>query len=256
MTGAHPRAGGDGLGVGLDLVEGLGSPPRRRGRRGPSRIPSWWPGLTPAQAGTASVRPGGTCPSRAHPRAGGDGRPSEGRWAGYVGSPPRRRGRRLPHGRHRTVAGLTPAQAGTANTFTTTSAFAGAHPRAGGDGHHDVEDHVWALGSPPRRRGRRQPPGGSIRRRGLTPAQAGTAALHPSHEPIARAHPRAGGDGPLDISGKGSEEGSPPRRRGRPPVPEGASAARGLTPAQAGTARRRRAAGPTARAHPRAGGDG
>ena len=93
---------------------GTGSPPRGRGRPG-EWAGQWTPArLTPARAGTAPGRPLGTTPSRAHPRAGGDGRDVCRYHYGLEGSPPRGRGRPQLLRPGRWARGLTPARAGTA----------------------------------------------------------------------------------------------------------------------------------------------
>ena len=116
---------------------------------------------------------------RAHPRAGGDGWPVSGSTVAVGGSPPRRRGRLVDDRRCPVRVGLTPAQAGTARDRGAGAGWAGAHPRAGGDGRIRAGLEVGRLGSPPRKRGRRAGFGGHGVAVGLTPAQAGTA--HPGY---------------------------------------------------------------------------
>ena len=111
-----------------------------------------------------------------------------------------------------------------------------AHPRAGGDGLFADIIPIPGTGSPPRGRGRPGAHVGSIGGPRLTPARAGTASGWCRSRKISRAHPRAGGDGPVNGSGDASPRGSPPRGRGRP--------------------RDSNSSISLVRAHPRAGGDG
>ena len=95
-SGAHPRAGGDGLAHQQQVAQAQGSPPRRRGRQRHAPRGGHPRGLTPAQAGTADCRmPMDSC-LWAHPRAGGDGEQVSGHRRASSGSPPRRRGRPQP----------------------------------------------------------------------------------------------------------------------------------------------------------------
>ncbi len=233
---AHPRAGGDGDPGIRDFIWPQGSPPRRRGRLAGGVWHDPALGLTPAQAGTAhrSRRP--AWPWRAHPRAGGDGTSICASSIAFMGSPPRRRGRRPERWQHGGHLRLTPAQAGTAPGVWSFDRPGWAHPRAGGDGLNQRSPRGCGRGSPPRRRGRPCICARTRCRRGLTPAQAGTACV------VAR---RAG-----------KSCGSPPRRRGRRVDSNGYITRRGLTPAQAGTAPCWLYRQPRNRAHPRAGGDG
>ena len=91
---AHPRAGGDGGHLRAGRSRGRGSPPRGRGRPSGNPRPARRSGLTPARAGTAAVGGPTIRRCRAHPRAGGDGRPARTGVIPSQGSPPRGRGRR------------------------------------------------------------------------------------------------------------------------------------------------------------------
>ncbi len=238
------------------MKTGAGSPPRRRGRRHLCRRGVAVAGLTPAQAGTAGLRQWVRRDHGAHPRAGGDGVPTDLKTSCDQGSPPRRRGRRRGGLAAGDRGGLTPAQAGTASGGRTGSDRHGAHPRAGGDGCDGSASGRPPLGSPPRRRGRRRGVVDGQGLGGLTPAQAGTASTGRTTGRGSRAHPRAGGDGANGAASAPTIGGSPPRRRGRPKANRYCRTNPGLTPAQAGTAGGGCRPGPARRAHPRAGGDG
>ncbi len=253
---AHPRAGGDGVARPSMWEVATGSPPRGRGRQEPHPQRPVLRGLTPARAGTALRRRGSRGWSRAHPRAGGDGRTAIPSGTPMPGSPPRGRGRRRSVERTPDVHGLTPAPAGTALRATPDQQRPKAHPRAGGDGSAAGQVVTFPSGSPPRGRGRRRLQDGRRRRPGLTPARAGTAPAAARRGAPGGAHPRAGGDGLIGAPSRTHAVGSPPRGRGRPYRCISSGTRNGLTPARAGTAYKQRIEAARARAHPRAGGDG
>ncbi len=234
--GAHPRAGGDGRPPFTVSRPGTGSPPRRRGRPAEPGRTLHANGLTPAQAGTACGCPARSAAPAAHPRAGGDGVDRHLNGRRNAGSPPRRRGRRIPLKGPGGDVGLTPAQAGTAESSPCFPSPVWAHPRAGGDGDPARLLFWLAAGSPPRRRGRHRDQESPVPNPGLTPAQAGTAKVPDAITRAMAAHPRAGGDGVDAIRVEEAQAGSPPRRRGRRRGRRGRLWLGGLTPAQAGTA--------------------
>ena len=151
---AHPRVGGDGCRPRRATRWPEGSPPRGRGRwkvEQPLRLRR---GLTPAWAGTVNNRGCGSCCRGAHPRVGGDGNGLD-RSTGYpAGSPPRGRGRCRASLRVASLAGLTPAWAGTVWTAAAAASRTRAHPRVGGDGPKTDKKIAGLGGSPPRGRGR------------------------------------------------------------------------------------------------------
>ena len=206
---------------------------------------------------------------------GGDHVTQAGRVARLAGSPPHGRGPpRLLGGREGPV-GLTPAWAGTTPTSPATTATARAHPRMGGD-HPLPFPAASALGgSPPHGRGPPRmdilaerltgsPPHGRgplpkafnvLPFLGLTPAWAGTTSRRRCATPACGAHPRMGGD---HTARDGTGElltGSPPHGRGPRNLAPAAAGSVGLTPAWAGTTRRRRRRRARTGAHPRMGGD-
>ncbi len=155
----------------------IGSPPARR------RGPPYWrerrgltQRLTPASAGTTRTPSSSGTSKTAHPRGGGDHSCRLCRCSASSGSPPRRRGPR----RAGAVVGrddrFTPASAGTTRCPTRRRRSPTVHPRIGGD--HDEKSLRGALllGSPPRRRGPRDPLDLAVRVVRLTPASAGTTS--------------------------------------------------------------------------------
>jgi len=213
-----------------------GSPPRVRGRHLVGQGRTRCAGLTPACAGTASQLRHHDPLGVAHPRVCGDGNATAVSHLVSEGSPPRVRGRRPRIVVAELCAGLTPACAGTAPGLPRPRRRGRAHPRVCGDG--GLSDASWAVnaGSPPRVRGRHTPTSTSNRRRGLTPACAGTASAGATRRNPGRAHPRVCGDGIVEASPTTVKKGSPPRVRGRLAHQHRTGLVAGLTPACAGTA--------------------
>ncbi len=249
---AHPRAGGDGVGVDISAPPVLGSPPRGRRRPRDHHGDGAPGGLTPARAGTAHLRHLPYPQRRAHPRAGGDGPTNTALLACWRGSPPRGRGRPGERVARRTVPGLTPRGRGRLFGGHGAGAVVGLTPARAGTAL--IGDRRRGL--TPARAGTAGPLAEYFTKARAHPARAGTAAPHAGTTGSGRAHPRAGGDGSTVATTGRYWPGSPPRGRGRPADRHRPRAVRGLTPARAGTARGRRARSPRRRAHPRAGGDG
>ena len=232
---AHPRVRGDIDWPAVIAASLMGSPPRARGHLDPQVGDRVQCGLTPACAGTSWSASPAAGETRAHPRVRGDIRTvSDGSSAGW-GSPPRARGHRAAGPVRGAAQGLTPACAGTSRCV--------------------MVANTHASGSPPRARGH---PGGDQRRggrRGLTPACAGTSARQRTCGSSGRAHPRVRGDINPTSTAYGLFQGSPPRARGHPLERTSQTEQWGLTPACAGTSRRRGWWPSSPRAHPRVRGD-
>ncbi len=212
-------------------------------------------GLIPALAGTTRAMWRSVLPIRAHPRAGGDDRPSPPSSIACTGSSPRWRGRHHDAVTMGNRIGLIPALAGTTPSREPPSPTRWAHPRAGGDDDSYGEAVVKGAGSSPRWRGRLDR---FVDRRaapGLIPALAGTTGTAPAGFCRTRAHPRAGGDDGSCRATAIFEMGSSPRWRGRQGVGTVPVPGLGLIPALAGTTGARAGEARRSRAHPRAGGD-
>ncbi len=215
-----PRAGGDDRARELPPASSSGLPPRGRGRPCNMISDPVPMGATPARAGTTSPSRARRGRSGGYPRAGGDDSSTQPPRRPTIGLPPRGRGR-LRQPRDRTgVPRATPARAGTTSGPSTTGAHSAGYPRAGGDDPLPPGEIVYAMGLPPRGRGRLC----------LTLAREGTERATP-------------------------QSGLPPRGRGRHQQRRIGGADRGATPARAGTTRRRRPAGTPGWGYPRAGGD-
>ncbi len=232
---AHPRSRGDHDGQWPDWARNRGSPPLARGPQGRTHRRAHPGRLTPARAGTTSVR-GAMLPAlTAHPRSRGDHQWTAPLSPGSCGSPPLARGPRVHFPLPAAVCRLTPARAGTTSWSDVPRTCSAAHPRSRGDHDAIAKQDNSTHGSPPLARG---PPGRHRphrHRRRLTPARAGTTKTRRSTGSVDSAHPRSRGDHP------------------RPGVL--AHHQRRLTPARAGTTKTRRSTGSVDSAHPRSRGD-
>ena len=131
--GAHPRVGGENIGLNAGWERLEGSSPRGRGKPSVSGDGHWFVRLIPAWAGkTQRLNRRATQP-QAHPRVGGE----NARWDTYtwrgVGSSPRGRGKRPAPARRGQGDGLIPAWAGkTAFTRRLACSTRGSSPRGRG----------------------------------------------------------------------------------------------------------------------------
>ena len=110
--GAHPRVGGENLGVSMGALTVMGSSPRGRGKRCSRREALRHTGLIPAWAGKTCSW---SCPrarSRAHPRVGGENVVDRKPQMSITGSSPRGRGKPGPLLCGAAPRGLIPAWAG------------------------------------------------------------------------------------------------------------------------------------------------
>ena len=150
--------------------------------------------------------------------------------------------------------GIIPAHAGNTRHLTATASSTGDHPRACGEHHPNVGDHLKATGSSPRMRGTRSIRNSRTIHPGIIPAHAGnTGALrrsvsHGRDHPRACGehlislwrvrhggdHPRACGEHAVSKATSDSVKGSSPRMRGTPERTIQCSAISGIIPAHAG----------------------
>ncbi len=191
-----------------------------------------------------------------HPRSRGDGVRMAAASDEALGSPPLARGRPLGQDGRPLEDRITPARAGTAKARTSARRVMTDHPRSRGDGPEDDASAAVGAGSPPLARGRPRRASRRARPDGITPARAGTA---PPTSPAAHGavdHPRSRGDGGPGRRLPQLDEGSPPLARGRLFCGDAKNTGVGITPARAGTARRRPPRRRRPRDHPRSRGDG
>ena len=134
---------------------------------------------------------------------------------GFVGSPPRWRGKAV---KFRCTCGLqriTPAWAGKSKLALCTPSCPTDHPRAGREKNKELEGVWLPMGSPPRRRGKERSTAlvGTPTR--ITPALAGKSYVFGPFRPGSWDHPRVGGEKRDTESREDSILGSPPRGRGK-----------------------------------------
>ena len=149
-------------------------------------------------------------------------------------SPPRMRGKAVRADDAAVPAGITPAYAGKRRRRWASGSQDRDHPRVCGE---KSAASIWAIcarGSPPRVRGKV----GAVVQLGararITPACAGKSA--PGQHPVInlRDHPRVCGEKLLIRPAEPVRLGSPPRMRGKAPLPSADSSPSGITPAYAG----------------------
>ena len=138
---------------------------------------------------------------------------------GFVGSPPRWRGKAV---KFRCTCGLqriTPAWAGKSKLALCTPSCPTDHPRAGREKNKELEGVWLPMGSPPRRRGKERSTAlvGTPTR--ITPALAGKSYVFGPFRPGSWDHPRVGGEKQIGGDNGLDKQGSPPRGRGKDLLP-------------------------------------
>ena len=211
--------------------------------------------ITPAWAGKRCRY--GVCAHRGrdHPRVGGE--KLQVRPCGRVcqGSPPRGRGKACQEVPRCAVTRITPAWAGKSCQSAAESAPGWDHPRVGGEKCPLVSLAIFGWGSPPRGRGKDEPAGAEGKASRITPAWAGKRA---QALPMAAAcwdHPRVGGEKLHLLLCVPAGYGSPPRGRGKVPLPVSSSVGSRITPAWAGKSAFCNCSPWNCQDHPRVGGE-
>ena len=151
-----------------------------------------------------------------------------------TGSPPRGRGKGDTNYKIPRFFGITPAWAGKSFCRHSHVIQNADHPRVGGEKPSTYQVEYWALGSPPRGRGkdeRRRP--GEIRAR-ITPAWAGKSLFDMVINSLLEDHPRVGGEKSWNLRLFSVGAGSPPRGRGKGRRMGCPQDRPGITPAWAG----------------------
>ena len=96
---------------------------------------------------------------------------------------------------------------------------------------------VFAIGSPPRMRGKVHVSPGQVGGVGITPAYAGKSCTEGHSRPVRRDHPRVCGEKSYAATIWRITQGSPPRMRGKGSCPSRCACTAGITPACAGKSR-------------------
>ena len=153
---------------------------------------------------------------------------------GYLGSPPRVRGKPLDQTQAKAGIRITPACAGKTLTAQQVTNVPQDHPRVCGENSKFPSVLFCNTGSPPRVRGKPTFPLTSFSLFGITPACAGkTTSLADSLKPP-RDHPRVCGENLQFCKALRSQQGSPPRVRGKRYTVVNERKEDGITPACAG----------------------
>ena len=168
-----------------------------------------------------------------------------------VGSPPRMRGKPLTENVNALTIGITPADAGKTTLILKQVGGDGDHPRGCGENGDLWEQYEKTKGSPPRMRGKPAMPCLTFIMLGITPADAGKTPRNLSPSPCTRDHPRGCGENRDGRLHAGTENGSPPRMRGKRSRCAGRKRSGRITPADAGKTGRVRCCYVFDRDHPR-----
>ncbi len=212
-------------------------------------------GNTPAAAGRTGV-PGRPGPLRTeHPRGGGEDPRRRCRSTGDVGTPPRRRGGLLGPRQNSSGFRNTPAAAGRTRATALIARSAAEHPRGGGEDHGPTSNRPENRGTPPRRRGGPMRDTTDRPDRRNTPAAAGRTWPSSRRRGARTEHPRGGGEDFAMCPLLRTTTGTPPRRRGGPPLALHRRQGPRNTPAAAGRTPRSLASCWRPAEHPRGGGE-
>ena len=149
-------------------------------------------------------------------------------------SPPRMRGKVHPAHHAEQGDGITPAYAGKRPAASAARSAKWDHPRVCGEKFRFILLSLLSSGSPPRVRGKAGGCRTAAASSGITPAYAGKSLLNTDNTTAARDHPRACGEKPPSCPEMSTNEGSPPRMRGKAQGQVMAGFAFGITPAYAG----------------------
>ena len=126
----HPRVCGEKLAAKAGSINGMGSPPRVRGKGQGFQVCKVARGT---HAGKRPSKAAGQRGGRDYPRACGEKGIAFKGWQENPGSPPRMRGKGRQSGQQPLAFGITPAHAGKSITHTATQPRQWDHPRACGE---------------------------------------------------------------------------------------------------------------------------
>ena len=156
---------------------------------------------------------------------------------GWMGSPPRVRGKGCSAVSCSAPYRITPACAGKSRSWTKTKSSGGDHPRVCGEKPLYISRYMACAGSPPRVRGKVSTAFWNPSSVGITPACAGKRKSCPRLKAACRDHPRVCGEKFLAGGCLVGWLGSPPRVRGKAAGGAGGNHPAGITPACAGKSR-------------------
>ena len=151
-------------------------------------------GITPAYAGKRSSHAPRACIYRDHPRVCGEKVGPVGCVSGWLGSPPRMRGKGCVIHYVYHLYGITPAYAGKRSSHAPRACIYRDHPRVCGEKVGPVGCVSGWLGSPPRMRGKAGSHTQPNNEPGITPAYAGKRLCYPFFLSPLWDHPRVCGE--------------------------------------------------------------
>ena len=194
--------------------------------------------ITPAHAGKTRIP---SCRNRSrtdHPRACGENLCRQEGNRQIAGSPPRMRGKlEVLQGSLRRPR-ITPAHAGKTSNLSTAALMESDHPRACGENLCSLAPPKKRGGSPPRMRGKPEFLRMTTAMTRITPAHAGKTMAPSAADGSFSDHPRACGENNQSAVKELSENGSPPRMRGKLISTARNSKYLRITPAHAGKTKR------------------
>ena len=164
---------GEKLAAKAGSINGMGSPPRMRGKVCAAGECNLKAGITPAYAGKSACEPVRCCGVWEHPRVCGEKSEAIALSLTVQGSPPRMRGKDQACSRWRYPDGITPAYAGKSCSSRRCCGCRWDHPRVCGEKCFGVICSIHFIGSPPRVRGKDQRHQSRIHEPGITPRVCG-----------------------------------------------------------------------------------
>ena len=150
----HPRVCGEKLAAKAGSINGMGSPPRMRGKGNFHVVTHTKVGITPACAGKREVSTSTLLHLRDHPRMCGEKKTYEQVKSLPEGSPPHMRGKAYSKVKPDEYMGITPAYAGKSKCKCGWYVPYQDHPRVCGEKKKGRKTQARPTGSPPRMRGK------------------------------------------------------------------------------------------------------
>ena len=172
-------------------------------------------GITPAYAGKRHNRTYQQGLERDHPRVCGEKKRIHRCRTKSLGSPPRMRGKVHDRGKVAVLLGITPAYAGKSMILADFKVWPLDHPRVCGEKVQTMLLRRFALGSPPRMRGKVKRNIFVALAHGITPAYAGKRNETCGVDGLNGDHPRVCGEKRVNARTCARVLGSPPRMRGK-----------------------------------------
>ena len=234
VHGITPTCAGKSPAIMVCSLEYWGSPPRVWGKVQPERDVQDAARITPAYAGKSQRGSSSSRSSWDHPRVCGEKFRLRCVSSLSVGSPPRMRGKGGEGVERAAFVGITPAYAGKRIAELQTPAVSWDHPRVCGEKVPITCVPKYALGSPPRMRGKEKYSATKKHGPRITPAYAGKSYKVMGNGSCSQDHPRVCGEKFSGARLCNRCMGSPPRMRGKAFLRQRRKFAVGITPAYAG----------------------